>query len=271
MTAHAPAAGPHADDHAEAHDDHADTAEAPSSIASNRVSDMTFGTTNRIRGVVGNLKNRASEWDLKPIPAAPTWNAVGKAAALGAIVTMPHLAATAAVGGYVGSKIYKAGVKYTPLSYVDKAARSVTRTGIDMVKGAASVATYPLRVAGNLAMNTVRLGAKAAANTVAFGTDILTDIETAINVKSGLPSTTNLPAQVLIGGKNLVKGVLWDLPKGILVNFAKHPVAGTAIGLLGAGVLANAGMDLGVLGSAGSTALSRVDQLFNFVMSFLPK
>lgn len=275
MSAHAPAAEPHADAHdahgdshgADAHGHAPEAHHALPNSTSRNIESYRFGTMNRVRSMVGDMHTRAREWDLKPIPHGPSKSDLIKTAGLGAAMVAPHLA----VAGYAGYKTYQLAAEHTPFKYVD----TVIQKGGSMLwngaKKLTDVVLAPfrgvrdtLKIPATIAMNTVRLGAKAGANVLSFATDIVTDVETAINHQYNLPEGTNWPAQIVIAAKGAAMSVL-GLPLYMLKNFPKTTIA---TGIIGTGLLANAGWDP-ILAS--SNFVNGLTETGKWIGGFFPK
>ncbi len=242
MSAHAPAAGHGTetahDTHHAAEKGHAATDVHHAPVARN-INDLQFGTTNRLRGVLNRSSARASARAWWELPGAPSLKNIGRAAAVTGAIAMPHVALAA----YLGKKTYDFGVKHTPLAHVDYAIKSGANMVYEEAKNIASIPAYPVKLAGAVAMNTLIATEKVATNVALVGMDAVTDVEHAINNQYNLPEGTNLLAQLVLAGKNAVKGVFWDLPKGILQTIAKNPKTALGVGIGGTLVLANAGWD----------------------------
>lgn len=212
--------------------------ETPSLPALN-IENRRASVTQHVHDLVGNMDAKTSALSMSPLPKLPSISNLTKAAIVATFMAMPHAAPVAAVGGYAAAKTYKFAADHTPIGYLDRGAKKVGRFAWDGVKGAAEWGSYPFRLAGTLGLNTLKIGAKVAVEPIKFVDNLLEDLETIANTKMGTSSTVDLPAHIFVKGKN----VLGSIIKFPFRMFEKYPKTTIATGVLGLGVLANAGFD----------------------------
>lgn len=145
----------------------------PQAAVASRVNAQAVATNDAVAAVAAPQMAEVpsySNW-LMPtsFPSLPGGKKALKAVGTTLAIASPPVALAVGIPTWAGVKTWNKLKQYRPFSWVHNAGASIIGGASDALKSTVSVATYPLRLTGVAALNTLKFGARRGIDTLRFG------------------------------------------------------------------------------------------------------